>query len=150
MRLNQLAVERRTLRKEYFAICEGHINLDADVIDRPLAPHPDTTQRMILKAASPPRRAMFKNAVTEYRVDKRYRGYTTVNLFPKTGRTHQLRVHMQSIKHPMVGDETYGGRAVSELDLAGEGSPEPILSSQALHARRLTLVHEFFGSCSPG
>ena len=136
-----LQFERRTLSKEYFAICEGSINLDGDVIDRPLAPHPETTQRMILKSASPPRQAMFKRAVTEYRVDRRYRGYTSVNLFPKTGRTHQLRVHMQSIGHPMLGDEMYGGRAVSELDLTGEGSPEPIMSSQALHARRLTFVH---------
>ena len=86
-----LQFERRTMRKQYFAICEGRIALDGDIINKPLAPHPETTQRMILKTASPPRQAMFKEAITEYRVVKRYRGYTTVELLPKTGRTHQLR-----------------------------------------------------------
>ncbi len=136
-----LQFERRTIRKEYFAICEGQIKLDGDIIRKPLAPHPETTQRMILPTASPPRQAMFKEAITEYRVDTRYRGYTTVNLFPKTGRTHQLRVHMSSIGHPIVGDALYGGHQVSEFDLAGQGSGEPLIKHQALHARRIRLVH---------
>ena len=84
---------------------------------------------------------MFKEAITEYRVNTRYRGYTTVDLFPKTGRTHQLRVHMSSIGHPMMGDKMYGGRPVSEFDLTGAGSTEPIIEYQALHARRLQFVH---------
>lgn len=134
--------ERRTVQKEYFAICEGRIALDGDVINKPLAPHPETTQRMVLPtSASPPRQAMFKEAVTEYRVEKRFRGYTSVNLFPKTGRTHQLRVHMLSIGHPMVGDVLYGGRAVSEFDVAGSGGQEPLMFYQALHARRLRIMH---------
>ena len=136
-----LQFDRRSIRKEYFAVCEGNISLDGDVINRPLAPHPETTQRMILPSASPPRQAMFKEAITEYRVHKRYRGYTSVDLFPKTGRTHQLRVHMASIGHPMVGDQMYGGHSVSEMDLSGQGSTEPFLAYQALHARRLRLIH---------
>jgi 23S rRNA pseudouridine1911/1915/1917 synthase len=136
-----LQFERRTVRKEYFAICEGRIALDGDVINKPLAPHPATTQRMILPSASPPRQAMFKEAITEYRVNTRYRGYTSVDLFPKTGRTHQLRVHMSSIGHPIVGDSLYGGRPVSEADLAGAGDTEPLILHQALHARRLRVVH---------
>jgi len=136
-----LQFERRSVRKEYFAICEGRVKLDGDVINKPLAPHPETTQRMILPTAMPPRTAMFKEAVTEYRVEKRYQGYTAVALHPKTGRTHQLRVHMMSIGHPMVGDKLYGGRPVSELDLAGSGSGDLIIEHQALHARRLQFVH---------
>ncbi len=136
-----LQFERRTIRKQYFAICEGGLTLDADVINKPLAPHPETTQRMVLPTAMPPRQAMFKEATTEYRVEERFQGYTTVNLFPKTGRTHQLRVHMSSIGHPMVGDKLYGGRPVSQRDLAGEGSDEPLIEFQALHARRLQLMH---------
>src|SRR3990172_12406255 len=112
-----LQFERRTVRKEYFAICEGRINLDGDIINKPLAPHPETTQRMVLPSAMPPRQAMFKEAITEYRVDQRYRGYTTGNLFPHTGRTHQLRVHLSSIGHPIVGAKLYGGRPASEFDL---------------------------------
>ena len=134
--------ERRTIRKEYFAIAEGRIELDGDIINKPLSPHPETTQRMILPtAASPPRQAMFKEAITEYRVHKRYHGYTTVNLFPKTGRTHQLRVHLASIGHPIVGDTLYGGHLVSEADLAGFGDADPLIEYQALHAARIRLVH---------
>jgi len=136
-----LQFERRTVRKEYFALCEGEVALDGDVINKPLAPHPETTQRMVLPGASPPRQGMFKEAITEYRVDRRFRGYSTVELFPKTGRTHQLRVHLASIGHPIVGDTLYGGRKVSERDLTGSGGEEPLIEHQALHARRLCLVH---------
>ncbi len=136
-----LQFERRTIRKEYFAICHGRITLDGDVINKPLAPHPATTKRMILPSINPPRQAMFKEAITEYRVSRRYRGYTTVELFPKTGRTHQLRVHMASLGHPILGDRFYGGHAVSEADLTGGGSPESLIEHQALHARRLRLMH---------
>ncbi|MFQ5592315.1 MAG: RluA family pseudouridine synthase [Phycisphaerae bacterium] len=147
-----LQFERRTVRKEYFAICERSIALDADIINKPLAVHPETTQRVILHSADPPRQAMFKEAITEYRVEKRYKGYTTVALFPKTGRTHQLRVHMSSIGHPIMGDTLYGGNVVSEVDLMGGNAPSgqpgwgndtsaPLIQHQALHARRLQLVH---------
>ena len=84
---------------------------------------------------------MFKEAITEYRVNTRYRGYTLVDLFPRTGRTHQLRVHMASIGHAIVGDTLYGGRSVSEKDLTGSGSTEPLIEHQALHAHRLRLMH---------
>ena len=136
-----LQFERRTVRKEYFAVCEGEIRLDGNVINKPLAPHPQTTQRMVLQGASPPRQAMFKEAITEYRVLTRYRGFTSVALFPKTGRTHQLRVHMASIGHPIAGDKLYGGHPISEMDLAGSGDPTPIIEHQALHARRLRFIH---------
>lgn len=136
-----LQFERRTVKKEYVAVCEGRVALDGDVINKPLAPHPETTQRMILPSQNPPRQAMFKDAITEYRVNTRYRGYTVVDLFPRTGRTHQLRIHMASIGHPIVGDKTYGGRPVSEYDLSGSGNTTPLFEHQALHARRLALMH---------
>jgi 23S rRNA pseudouridine1911/1915/1917 synthase len=136
-----LQFERRTIKKEYFAVCEGTIALDGDIINKPLAPHDKTTQRMVLPGARPPRQAMFKEAITEYRVEHRYRGYTTVRLFPRTGRTHQLRVHMASLGQPIAGDTLYGGHVVRERDLTGQGSTDPILEAQALHARRLRFVH---------
>lgn len=136
-----LQFERRTIRKQYFAICEGRFQLDGDMINKPLAPHPETTQRMILPSASPPRQAMFKEAITEYRVNTRYARYTTVDLFPKTGRTHQLRVHMASLGHPIVGDVMYGGKPVSEADLTGAGDTAPLIVHQALHAGRIRLMH---------
>jgi len=133
--------EHRTIKKQYFAVCWGDVKLDGDLINKPLAPHPETTQRMVLPSAMPPRQAMFKEAVTEYRVNRRFRGFTTVDLFPKTGRTHQLRVHMSSIGHPLVGDKMYGGNIVSEFDLTGQGSTESLIDYQALHARRISLIH---------
>jgi len=133
--------ERRTVKKQYFAVCHGRIALDGDLINKPLAPHPETTQRMVLPTANPPRQAMFKEAITEYRVDRRFDGFTTVHLLPRTGRTHQLRVHLSSIGHPIVGDPLYGGRPVSEHDLTGSGPTEPLIEHQALHAQRLQLVH---------
>lgn len=133
--------ERRTTKKEYVAICEREPELDGDVINKPLAPHPKTTERMVLPGASPPRQAMFKEAITEYRVERRFRGFAVVALFPKTGRTHQLRVHLSSIGHPIVGDTLYGGHAITERDLAGEGSTDALIEAQALHARRLRIVH---------
>jgi len=136
-----LQFERRTVKKEYFAICEGKFALDGDVINRALAPHPDTTQRMVLQNHNVPRQAMFKEAITEYRVLERFRGFTTVQLLPRTGRTHQLRVHMSSIGHSIVGDMLYGGHPISEHDLDGSGSIEALINYQALHARRLSLVH---------
>jgi len=144
-----LQFERRTMKKQYFAICEGRIKLDGDIINKPLAPHPETTKRMILPTAMPPRQAMFKEAITEYRVNTRYDGYTTVDLFPKTGRTHQLRVHLASIGHPIVGDTMYGGRIISEKDLVGSGSDDPLIEFQALHARKLTLVHPILEKSLP-
>jgi 23S rRNA pseudouridine1911/1915/1917 synthase len=133
--------EHRTTRKVYFAIAEGEIERDGDIINKPLGPHPETTQRMILPGNHPPRQAMFKEAITEYRVHKRYRGYTTVHLMPKTGRTHQLRVHLASIGHPIVGDTMYGGKVVSEHDFIETGSEEPLIEHQALHARYLRVIH---------
>ena len=82
-----------------------------------------------------------KNAVTSYEVAERYRGYALVKLMPKTGRTHQLRVHMSYIGHPIAGDTMYGGRALSEFDILGTGSVEPIFAHQALHAWKIQFRH---------
>ena len=136
-----LQFERRTIRKTYFAICEGRVSRDGDIINKPLAPQSASSVHMITRNVNPPRQAMFKEAITEYRVNKRFRGYTTVDLFPKTGRTHQLRVHMSSIGHPMVGDALYGGHLLRESDLIEHGSSETLMQFQALHARRLKFMH---------
>jgi 23S rRNA pseudouridine1911/1915/1917 synthase len=134
--------ERRTVRKTYLAVVEGNPELDSDIIDAPLSAHPTVKDRYIVPAVNQKVKNKFKkHATTEYKVAERYRGYALVHLHPKTGRTHQLRVHMSYIGHPMAGDTSYGGHLISEKRLLGEGSESPIVYQQALHAYRLQFMH---------
>ena len=135
-----LQFEKRTTQKTYFAIVEGRPDLDEDVIDKPLAAHPRIKDRYMVPGLQQ-RKDLHKQALTRYRVVERFRGFAAVELSPKTGRTHQLRVHMSYIGHPMFGDTSYGGHPLSEHDLAGCGSTEPIIGHQSLHAWRLRFVH---------
>ncbi len=135
-----LQFERRTISKSYVAIVEGNPSRDGDIIDRPIMSVPNRKDRFTV--ASPgDRNVVVKQAVTRYQVAERFQGYTLVDLHPKTGRTHQLRVHMASIGHPIVGDTLYGGHLVSERDLTGSGSNDPLFTHQCLHARRIKLRH---------
>ncbi len=135
-----LQFERRTVQKTYLGVVEGNPSLDADIIDQPLAAHPAIKDRY-LAPGMPSRQALFKEAVTHYQVQERFVGFAIVHMFPKTGRTHQLRVHMSSLGHPMVGDTFYGGHLVSERDLTGYGPEDPLITHQALHAMRIELMH---------
>ncbi len=135
-----LQFERRTVQKTYLGVVEGVPQLDEDIIDKPLAAHPRIKDRYIVPGLAT-RKDVFKNAVTRYKVVRRFRGFAVVEMYPKTGRTHQLRVHMSFIGHPMFGDTTYGGHPFSEFDLAGAGSTEPLIAHQSLHAFRLSFIH---------
>lgn len=135
-----LQFERRTIQKTYFGIAEGVVSLDGDIIDQPLAAHPMIKERHIVPGF-PTREMLFKEAVTHYRVQERFRGFTIVHMYPKTGRTHQLRVHMSAIGHPLIGDTFYGGHYHSEKDLTGSGGEDPLLLFQALHAFRIEFDH---------
>lgn len=135
-----LQFERRTIQKTYFGIAEGVVSLDGDIIDQPLAAHPAVKDRYIVPGF-PTREMLFKEAVTHYRVQERFRGFTIVHMYPKTGRTHQLRVHMSSIGHPLMGDTLYGGHHFSEKDLTGTGGEDPLLTFQALHAFKIEFNH---------
>lgn len=137
-----LQFERRTIRKTYLAVVEDNPELDSDIIDAPLGAHPTMKDRYIVPGAHQMvLRKLAKHATTEYEVAERYRGYALVHLHPKTGRTHQLRVHMSFIGHPMAGDTFYGGHHVSERHLTGSGSDEPMTLQQALHAYRIRFRH---------
>ena len=135
-----LQFERRTIEKTYIGVVEGQMELDQDVIDAPLAAHPTIKDRYLVPGM---RRIpmVTKEAITRYEVQDRFRDFTLVNLYPKTGRTHQLRVHLSYIGHPMMGDVIYGGHFFSEEDLTGQGSTEPLIDHQSLHARRIKFVH---------
>ena len=136
--------EHRQVEKAYLAVVQGTMELDGDVIKSDLGRHPRVREKYTVRSDKG------KEAVTRYQVLKQYRGYATVRLMPKTGRTHQLRVHLSSIKHPIVSDTMYGGKVplVGQLangadqgDWAGLGEEEPVIMRQALHAAELTVRH---------
>ncbi len=135
-----LQFERRTIQKTYLAVVSGELNLDGDTIDAPIGEHPVVRERFAVMIKEN-RINVAKQALTRWEVAERFRGFTLVKLLPKTGRTHQLRVHMSHIRHPIVGDLMYGGPAISEHTITGEGSQTPFLSRQALHAWRLEFQH---------
>ena len=113
-----LQFERRTIQKTYLAVAHGQFDLDGDTIDAPIGVHPVVREKFAVFVIQN-KIDIAKDAITHYEVAERYRGYTLVKLQPKTGRTHQLRVHLSHIGHPIVGDTMYGGKAVSEMDLTG-------------------------------
>ncbi len=95
--------QKHKVKKQYIALVEGEVEFDEGIIDAPLGRHSvhhDLRDVQYNDAA--------KDAVTFYRVIKRHKGVTLVSLFPKTGRTHQLRVHLNHIHHPILGDAKYG------------------------------------------
>ncbi len=137
-----LQFERRTVVKTYLAVVEGTPQLDADIIDVPLLSHATIKDRFIVALSHPKlMHKLAKNAVTEYEVAERFRGFALMHMRPKTGRTHQLRVHASYIGHPIVGDTFYGGHHVTEMSLTGAGADVPLTSQQALHAYRIRFTH---------
>ena len=94
---------RREIKKKYIALVEGEIEFDEGVIAVPIGRHPRHREKKSVQFDD-----SAKESTTFYRVIKREKGVTLVALFPKTGRTHQLRVHMAYLKHPILGDDKYG------------------------------------------
>lgn len=129
--------EQRTINKTYLAIVHGTPELDADCIKVPLGVHP----KIRVKYAIRPE--IGKESITFYEVLEGFRGYSLIKLTPKTGRTHQIRVHMSYIKHPIVADDLYGGKVVYPWQIKDEQSvvEEPIINRCALHASTLELKH---------
>ncbi len=140
--------EHRQTQKTYIAIVHGTLELDGDIISLPLGRHPRAREKYAVRPESG------KKATTTYKVEKQYQGYALVKLMPKTGRTHQLRVHMSAIRHPVVADTMYGGKTMTLEQIAnGQPLPEPgqkgaelnknekVIDRQALHAAELKLRH---------
>ena len=128
------ALKNRQVEREYLAIVAGVLRAGGRV-DAPVGRHRVHRTRMAVSDAGRP-------AATRYRVERRFRAHTLVRLNLESGRTHQIRVHMAHIDHPVIGDPTYGGR----LKLPANASPalaEQLRSfkRQALHATRLQLNH---------
>ena len=137
---------QREIHKEYVAICSGAPPRDRDVIDAPIGPHPHQSEKMAIRFEC----ADAKPAQTFYEVLRRYKGFTYIKALPKTGRTHQIRLHFMHAGFPILCDRLYGGRAeigekqlaISNEQLAINASDEaPVLTRQALHARRVQFRH---------
>jgi 23S rRNA pseudouridine1911/1915/1917 synthase len=127
-------LQQRNIKREYQAIVQGIITAGG-TIDAPIGRHRRDRVRMCVREDGKP-------AKTHYRVLKRFRDHTLVQLQLESGRTHQIRVHMQYIRHAIVGDPVYGGRSRTPPQ-ADPALIEQLrlFKRQALHAFRLTLLH---------
>ncbi len=117
----------RSVTRRYVAVVHGRVGLTAGVVDAPMGRDPSHRQRMAVRPVG-----KGKRAVTHYRVLERFPHFTYLELRLETGRTHQIRVHMASLGHPIVGDRTYG-RSHGKQPIASEGL--------ALHAVTLAFLH---------
>lgn len=121
-------LKEHSLTRRYVAICHGVLREDEGTIDRPIGRHPTERKKMAVNERNG------KRAVTHYKVLQRFRDYTYIECRLETGRTHQIRVHMASIGHPLLGDEVYSNRK----------SPYK-LQGQTLHAKILGFRHPSTG-----
>lgn len=131
-------LEERDIHRGYEAICRG-VMTAGGTVDAPIDRHPTDRVRMAVRHGG-------RDAVTHYRVVKRFRAHTHVRVQLETGRTHQIRVHLSHAGFPIIGDRVYGGRltfprgATDELKAALRDFPR-----QALHAARLEFTHPVTG-----
>lgn len=117
-------IKNHSVRRIYIAIVEGIIKSDEGTVNEPLGRHPVERKKMAVVSRNG------RKAITHYRVLERYRENTLIEARLETGRTHQIRVHMAYIGHPLVGDPVYGYKR-QKFKLAG----------QALHAKTLGFIH---------
>lgn len=131
-------IQQREVHREYQALVHG-VMTGGGTVDEPIGRHSHDRVRMTVREDGRP-------SVTHYRVIKRFRAHSHIHVELETGRTHQIRVHMQHLRHPVVGDPVYAGRP----RIPAEADAEFIeqlrnFGRQALHAWRLSLIHPVSG-----
>jgi len=124
----------RTVYKSYVALVHGRMEANSGKIDQPLARDPANRTRMAVVRSG-------RNALTLYRVKRGFDRFTLLDLELKTGRTHQIRVHLAWLKHPVVGDETYGAGRDNTIQDARLRARVRSLNRQFLHAEKLGFTH---------
>ena len=127
-------IQQRSVSREYEAIVNG-VLIGGGTVEAPIARHPSQRKKMAVVPGG-------KEAVTHFRVIKRYVAHSHIRLILETGRTHQIRVHMAHRKYPLVGDPLYGGRLKLHKGIASQLESElRKFNRQALHAKKLGLNH---------
>ena len=139
--------EKRTIKKEYLAVVSPAPDRDRDVIDKPIGAHPYQREKKAIREGH----RTSKAAYSQYEVVQRFAGFAIVRVSPKTGRTHQIRVHMAHIGCAVLCDRLYSGRSrigLSELTRSRnrqQTEQDILLDRQALHARRISFAHPVSG-----
>ena len=118
-------LKEHSIKRVYYAIVHGNIKEDEGTVNAPIGRHPIDRKKMSTHAKQS------RHAVTHYKVLERFGNYTYIQCKLETGRTHQIRVHMSSIGHPLLGDQVYGPKKC----------PFPGLTGQTLHAKTLGFIH---------
>jgi len=137
--------QTRAIEKEYFAIVVGNPDRDSDVINRAIRVDPRVREKMTTVADGA---ADSRPAQTFYTVVERFDGFATMKVLPKTGRTHQIRVHLAYAGFPVLCDRAYGHRSeLTRGELRRDQTDKTLLlGRQALHARRLKFLHPRTGA----